>query len=1045
MGKIKKYSLIQRAALLALLFVCLVPLSSLAQTIQLTGTVTDTKGETLIGASVLEKGTTNGCITDIDGNFTLTVAPNATMVISYVGYVAQEVPLKGQKVLNVTLKDDTEMLDEVVVVGYGTMKKSDMTGAISSVKSEDLMKRATTSATEALQGKIAGVSVLKSGGNAGASISVKIRGIKTMGDNEPLYIIDGYPGDINTINPQDIESMEILKDGAAAAIYGSVAANGVVIVSTKNGKAGEMKISFNTYMTVNNVAKKFEMLDSEGYLKVHNMMYDNASRKKPGYLTFTNSDGSIKNPTGADTDWQDEMLRTGIAQNYYVNVNGGSENANYSISYGHADEKGIFRGNSYIQDNARLKVNARKYIFEFDAGLNFKATQSKQPQYSLKEMYSISPLVPVYDESQEYGYGLTNMSVGDVKMQFPTNRNVMADDHYKNRKDNGYSITGNIGLTMKFAPWLTFKTTYTYDGYYANTKYHRAKYVASAQEPSLYPYNYEANSYWYQQTFENALTFMKDFGKHSVTVMAGSSIIATRKDQSTVDVEGKRTKYEVIDGQLSSSELPNGFFDPNSPTINAGKGGTYTGTGTYYEYNRASFFGRLNYSYASRYLLQVTMRTDGSSKFGKNNRWGTFPSVAVGWRISEEEFFPKNTPISNLKFRASWGRLGSESALGYYYTPVLSNSNTQWMSYLQGGNTWTGMSNLYLTNDDLRWETTDTKNIGFDFGLFNNKLSGTINYYYNTTEDLLIEKVMPPSAGIYNPTVNVGKMVNRGFELELNYGDAVNGFDYNIGFNLSTIHNEMLKADPNQVLYGSAWKGSGHFVTQTLKGYPVASFWLYQTNGIFQSDTEAAAYVNSKGERLQPDAEAGDIRFIDTNGDGSIDANDKVYSGSGIPKVEANLSFSGSYKNFDLSFQLGSAWGHKLYNVNRLYYEGMDAGRNYFRSTLNAWTPQNTGSDIPRAVLGDPNQNTRESDRFLENGNFVRLRQLQLGYSLPKTLAKKLFLEKCRLYVSGENLFTITKYSGIDPEFSSSILDTGVDSFVYPFTRSYVVGLQVTF
>ena len=304
---------------------------------------------------------------------------------------------------------------------------------------------------------------------------------------------------------------------------------------------------------------------------------------------------------------------------------------------------------------------------------------------------------------------------------------------------------------------------------------------------------------------------------------------------------------------------------------------------------------------------------------------------------------------------------------------------------------------------------------------------------------------MPPSAGIYNPTVNVGKMVNRGFELELNYGDTVNGFDYNIGFNLSTIHNEMLKADPNQVLYGSAWKGSGHFVTQTLKGYPVASFWLYQTNGIFQSDTEAAAYVNSKGERLQPDAEAGDIRFIDTNGDGSIDANDKVYSGSGIPKVEANLSFSGSYKNFDLSFQLGSAWGHKLYNVNRLYYEGMDAGRNYFRSTLNAWTPQNTGSDIPRAVLGDPNQNTRESDRFLENGNFVRLRQLQLGYSLPKTLAKKLFLEKCRLYVSGENLFTITKYSGIDPEFSSSILDTGVDSFVYPFTRSYVVGLQVTF
>lgn len=424
---------------------------------------------------------------------------------------------------------------------------------------------------------------------------------------------------------------------------------------------------------------------------------------------------------------------------------------------------------------------------------------------------------------------------------------------------------------------------------------------------------------------------------------------------------------------------------------------------------------------------------------------GVFPSVAVGWRISEEDFFPKNTIISNLKFRASWGQLGNENALGYYYAPTMTNDNTQWMSYIQGGNPWIGMSNLYLVNDDLRWETTDSKNIGFDFGLFNNHLSGSINYYYNVTRDLLIEKVMAPSAGIYNPTVNVGKMRNSGFEFELNYANSISGFDYNIGFNLSTISNEMLEADPNQVLYGSGWKGDGHFVTQTLKGYPVASFFLYRTDGLFQSDAEAAAYVNKDGERLQPDAKAGDIRFKDLNGDGVIDANDKEYCGSGIPKVEANLSFSGAYKGFDLSFQLGSAWGAKLYNANRLYYEAMDAGINQFTTTKDAWTPQNTDTDMPRAVLGDPNQNTRESDRFLENGNFVRMRQLQLGYTLPSALAKKAYLEKCRIYISGENLFTITKYSGIDPEFSSDILDTGVDSFVYPFTRSYVIGLQVTF
>ena len=410
--------------------------------------VSDSMGE-LIGANVLVKGTTIGNVTDMNGSVTLQDVPaNAVLEISYIGYTTKEVPVGSQSVINVTLSEDSQALEEVVVVGYGTMKKSDMTGAISSVKAEDLMKRATTSATEALQGKIAGVSVLKSGGNAGASISVKIRGIKTMGDNEPLYIIDGYPGDINTINPQDIESMEILKDGAAAAIYGSVAANGVVIVSTKNGKEGELKVSFNTYMTVNSVAKKFDMLNADGYLKVHNMMYENAGTNKPAYLTYKNG----QNPTGADTNWQDEMLRTGIAQNYYVNLIGGSEVAKYSLSYGHADEKGIFKGNSYIQDNARLKLNAHKYIFDFDASLNFKVTQSKQPQYSLKEMYSISPLVPVYDENQTYGYGLTDMSVDGTKMEFPTNRNVMADDHYKDRKYTGYDITGNIGLTMKLAP-----------------------------------------------------------------------------------------------------------------------------------------------------------------------------------------------------------------------------------------------------------------------------------------------------------------------------------------------------------------------------------------------------------------------------------------------------------------------------------------------------------------------------------------------------------------------------------------------------------------
>ena len=724
-----------------MLFLLFIPSSAYAQNYQLKGYVLDTANEPLIGANVIVAGTTNGVISGLDGGFTLSVSPNDRIEVSYMGYIKQIIPLNGRKTIKVIMQDDSQLLEETVVIGYGTLKKSDMTGAISSVDVESLASRATTNPAEALQGKVAGVSILKSGGNAGASISVKIRGIKTMGSNEPLYIIDGFPRDITTVNTQDIEAMEILKDGAAAAIYGSVAANGVVIVTTKNGKKGDVKVDFNTFFQFTSAAKKFEMLNADEYLNVHNMMYENAEAKKIGYLTFTDSDGRLKNPTGFDTNWQDEMLRGGLSQNYNVNVRGGSDIAKYSVSYNHSDEKGILRGNKYVQDNARMKLNVQKYIFNFDASLSLKVTQSQQPQYSIKEMYAMAPLVPVYDEDQPSGYGLNEMKVDGVRLELPNNRNVMADDHFKHKKSNGYDLIGNIGLTVDFAPWLKFKTAYAYRGYYTNTKYHSEKFTADVQGQQLYPYNYDYNSYWFEQTFDNVLTFDKTFGKHSLNVMAGSSLTAARKDWSQINVEGKKTVYDVVNGKLDIKDEAAGFFDPTSPTIDAGNGGTFTGNGSFWNYNRASFFGRVNYSYGGKYMLQATVRADGSSKFGKNNRWGVFPSVALGWRISEEEFFSKDI-MSNLKLRVSWGRLGNENALGYYYAPTMTNDNTQWMSYIQGGNPWPGMSNLYLVNDDLRWETTDTKNIGVDFGFFNNKLYGSLNYYYNTTEDLLIEKVM---------------------------------------------------------------------------------------------------------------------------------------------------------------------------------------------------------------------------------------------------------------------------------------------------------------
>ena len=1006
------------------------------------GTVKDDMGEPVMGATVSVVGSDGLAVTDIDGKFTIEAPKGSTLKISYLGFVDREV--KADDNVKVLMKEDTQALDELVVVGYGTMKRSDMTGALSSVDTKELSKRTTTNAAEALQGKVAGVNITKSGGNAGAGVSVKIRGVKTFGDNEPLYIIDGFPGDINSLNPQDIESMEILKDGAAAAIYGSVAANGVIIITTKNGKKGDVKVDFSTYLSFTTVAKDLDMLDAEGYKTLHKAMYENYNAQYGKYPNG-NLPAYVTKNTGVNTDWQDVTQRNGLSQSYMISVRGGADKAQYSVSYNHADEKGIFIGNDHRHDIARMKLHATKGIIDLDANMDFKYTNSQQPQYSLKETYMISPLVPVYDDNEKYGFGLTNFD------GLPNNRNVMADAYYKSSVTRKYHTTANVALTFNFTPWLNFKTSYGYRGEHEVDTYHAPDYIADPKSPSNYPYNSETRAYWEEQLWENVLSFNKQFGKHGVNAMFGTSMTSRKYNWSSVAVEGKTILYKVEDGQLVQSEKAAGFLDPNFTTIGAGAGGTFSGSGSKWVYNRASFFGRVNYNFNDRYLFQFTFREDGSSKFGSDSRWGFFPSVAVGWRISEEPFYPKGGVVSNLKFRASWGQLGNENALGYYdFLALISTYNDLFQGYVQGSGSsaWSGSIARALENRSLKWETTDTKNIGFDFGLFNNRLNGNINYYINETRDLLITRSLAPSAGLSNPVLNVGKMRNQGVELELNWNDNISDFNYTVGFNLSTVKNKVVElANAEQTIYGEGLKyGSEHFPTQTKVGKPIGSFYLYQADGIFQTKDEINRHVNSKGELLQPDAQPGDIRFIDTNGDGYIDEDDKVYCGSGIPKVEANINLSANWRGFDFSAVISGSFGFKIYNANRYLYEGMNSASNFLATTLNAWTPTNTSTDIPRAIYGDPNDNTRESTRFLENGDFVRLRQAQLGYTLPASLSKAIYCERIRFYVSGENLFTITGYSGANPEFSrSSVLNTGIDKLIYPFTRSYTVGAQVTF
>ena len=1005
------------------------------------GVVKDDNGEPIIGATIAVVGTNELAVTDFDGNFTINAPKGGKIKVSYLGFMDQVLPATDK--MDIAMVEDAQALNEVVVVGYGTMKRSDMTGALSSVDTKEMAKRTTTNPAEALQGKVAGVSILKSGGNAGAGISVKIRGIKTFGSNEPLYIVDGFPGDINSVNPQDIESMEILKDGAAAAIYGSVAANGVVLITTKNGKKGDVKVDFSTYLSFTEVAKDLEMLDADGYKKVHKMMYENY-KEENGRYPGSSLPAYITHDTGINTNWQDATQRKGLAQSYMVSVRGGNDKTQFSVSYNHANEKGIFLGNDHRHDIARLKLHTTKGIIDLDANMDFKYTNSRQPQYTLRGTYSTSPLLPIYNKDEKYGFALTNFD------DLPNNRNVLADHHYKDNVDKFYHTTANVALTFNFFPWLNLKTSYGYRGEHEIETYHAPDYIADTKSPNDYPSSSEKRCYWEEQVFENVLSFNKEIKKHSINAILGTSMASRKYNWSSVGVEGKTIVYSIEDGKLQQTEKPAGFLDSSFATINAGAGGTYSGSGTRWNYNRASFFGRLNYNYNNRYLVQFTFREDGSSKFGSDSRWGFFPSVAVGWRISEEPFFPQNSVISNLKFRASWGQLGNENALGYYdFLALISTYNDLYQGYVQGtgSSAWPGSIARTLENRSLKWETTDTKNIGFDFGLFNNHLNGNINYYINETRDLLITRKIAPSAGLADPTLNVGKMRNQGFEMELNWNSKVSDFEYNVGFNISTVNNKVVSlADEDQTIYGMGLKyGSEHFPTQTKVGKPIGAFYLYQADGIFQSMDEVNAHKNSKGELLQPNAKPGDIRFKDMDGNGVIDEGDKVYSGTGIAKVEANLNLSASYKGLDFSAVIGSAFGNKIYNGNQYYYEGMNSAHNFLSTTLNAWTPTNTNTKVPRAIYGDPNDNTRESTRFLENGDFVRLRQIQVGYTLPKAWVKQVYCDRIRFYVSAENLFTITGYSGANPEFSMGVLNSGIDRFTYPFSRSYTVGAQVTF
>ncbi|GAB7088107.1 SusC/RagA family TonB-linked outer membrane protein [Marinifilum fragile] len=1007
----------------------------------ITGKVVDEQNLPLIGVNILVKGTTLGTVTDFDGNFQLDVPANGVVKFSFIGYVDQEITITNETSLNIVLKEDVQGLNEVVVVGYGTQKKSDLTGAVASVKAEDLAKTPSSNPVNSLQGKVAGVTITKYGGAPGAGSNITIRGIGTIGNNNPLYIIDGLPGSMSLLNPDDIASIEVLKDGAAAAIYGSRAANGVVLITTKKGKKGKVNVDFNMHVGSAKAIDQLDLLDSEGYVKVHRMMYEN-------YNKYASNDDQkalpsyVTDPILANTNWQDEVSRTAMQQFYNVSINGGNDLGYYGISGSWNDEEGTLIGSGYLKKTLRAKLGMEKGRLKVDANISYAETNSESAKFSIRDTYNLTPLITPFDED-----GNVQLTYGDM----PANANPYAN-HINNKGETDLQyFTANITGRLKLTDWLSYQVNLgLINSNNIEWSYH-PKFQRSPKDGEDWIYYGEERNNYRSQIMEHLINFNKDFGKHSVSSVIGYTASKITNNWISANVTGKKTEYSAEGDEVITNDIPAGFLDPNFMTLNGGKGGTYNASGSNDEYTRTSILGRVNYSYDSKYLIQITARRDGSSKFGKNNRYGTFPSVALGWRITEEDFMSSYDFIDNLKLRASWGKLGNEITLGLYQYEALIFSGTDSSTGSvkgTGANPWTGSIAWDLENADFKWETTISKNLGLDFALFNSKITGTANYYNTTTEDMLVVNKLAPSAGTNNPVVNVGEIENKGFELELGYHKNQGDFTFNINGTLTTMKNEVLSlADADQSLFGEGLKyGDSHFPTQTKVGTEIGAFYLYQADGIFQSMDEVNAHVNPEGNLLQMYAKPGDIRFKDVNGDGVIDPKDKVYSGSGIPDFTYSLSFDAKYKGFDFSMMFYGSHGNDLYNGNRYYLENMSAGQNFLASTLNAWTESNPNTSMPRAILGDPNGNTRESTRYLEDGSFLRLKNIELGYTLPKNIINKIGITKCRVYVNAQNIWTSTDYSGIDPEVGrEGVLNQGIDRSFYPINKSFFAGVQLSF
>ena len=1019
--------------LLFLLSLMLCSVLALAQK-NVTGKVTGNDGEPLPGVNIRVKNSQIGVSSDVKGTFTIDATSNDILVLSSVGFMNQEVVVGNRSSINITLNADTKSLEEVVVIGYGSVQKKDLIGSIGVAKSKDFGTVVATDAAQLIQGKLAGVQVINNGGLPGAGTKIYIRGTGSFTSSDPLYLIDGLPGDINSVSPQDIEEMSVMKDASAIAIYGSRAANGIVMVTTKKGKSGGMRVSYSGWVGVSSAWKRLDLLNASQYIDLVKEIVPNYSATsiigKPEALIDR-------------TNWQDQIFRTGKSTEHHINLSGGSEKLLYSVSMGYSNQQGIIQNYDYQRYNFRVNLieNISKKI-RIGQALNMRYTVSSGSQPSFLDAIRMPPYAPVLDPNNLGGFSNITPNIDLQDAQNPQTRINLID-----KVDRGLGTTLQIFGEVELFQGLRFRTQGTADaGLYSGYEYSK-----EFRNGNLY-YPRGLNEYVstgiYNPLIENFLTYSKEFGKHNINAVVGGTY-ANGMRISNINITG---------ANFPNDELPN---LKGAGTLNVSGGDRLQ------DYNkRWSYFGRFQYGYDEKYLITASVRQDYSPAFGLNKRSGIFPAVGLAWRVSQEDFMKDLPSVSDLKIRGSFGVTGNDN-IGLFQN---TRNGPVFRGYLPGAPTYSfGDTKDYLTgatvatigNPDLQWEETKTLNLGFDLGLFKNRLTLGFDYYQRNSDKLLVRIPVSPSTGlgeVYNsPSIplNAGSATNKGFETTLMYRKSEGDFKYSLSGNVSYNKNEVTLLGTTNPIVGGGFDD----VSATQKtdvGLPIGAYWGYKMDKVAVNKAEvdalnARAKEKAKVEEYQANLKPGDIIFKDLNGDGVVDDKDQTFLGSPIPTWMFGVNFNASFKGFDMSLAASGLGDVQVANALTYHLEGTNKVFNGSTALLNRWRKEGDISTIPKAGQNATGaRNLRPSDRYIEDASYLRFREISFGYSINKNALKNVFgdnVSSVRVYVTGQNLITITSYKGYDPELAggNGIFDRGVDRGQFPQPRIFMLGVQVGF